>query len=306
MGLTVKYEVEVDYFSKSVNKFNEDNVSVTKYAWWVLDGAHSTSHLSITENDASWFVTALSKYLEDYVFKFDTPLPRIVERAVFSASVDLELMMKLAEHDLTEYIPPTSTISILRYNPDKNILELYKLADSSALLIVKNNGKLEEVYNVIGDERLGYWEDVFIEKLIGYLGEGLNVEKGRKRLYEEMIIPTVRKYLNNLNDAHGYYALTPFMDYEVIDKGGDYVTVDLDGVEEFEALLISDGMEKIISPFRVVKNLNELLDLVKSRGWSHVYNVIKKMSYEDEKIEKYPRLKVIDDASGVYVRGVRS
>lgn len=300
----MNYEVFVDYFTKTVNEYNEDNVSVTKYAWWVLDGAHSTRHLSVTDNDATWFVNALSKYLEEYVFRFDVPLSRIVERAVFSASVDLELMMKLVEHSLNEYIPPTSTISILRYNPVKNILELYKLGDSSALLIVKREKNSETVYSVTGDKRLGYWEEFFIEKFKKYIDEGLGYQGARQKLYEDYIIPITKKYLNNLDDDKGYFALSPFMDYEVIGKG-DYVTVSLDDVDEFRALLISDGMEKIINPFNVVNGLDELLKMVEEKGWSEVYRVIKDLSYSDRYFKKFGRLKIIDDASGVYVRGKR-
>ena len=126
-GGIMEWVVNIKYFSKGAKKFNEDYVGVTTYTWWVLDGSHCG--VKLTQNDATWFVTTYSKYLTEFAEKFHLNLEIVLEKALYKTTLEHEILKRNANIDEREYINPTIVLGVIRLNPLKEQLEIYKLGD---------------------------------------------------------------------------------------------------------------------------------------------------------------------------------
>lgn len=288
----MKAEFKIQFFSQGAKKFNEDYIGITENAWWLIDGTHVGD--KITPNDAVWFITTLSQNIYKLINRFDLNLKIVLERALFKTSIEHYNMLQDSGINPKEYINPSGVIGAIRFNTLMKKIEIYKLGDVSLYFNYRGKEKVIE-QELIGDEKLEQLEKSIIEKLEEYIREYNDVNIAMEYLTKELI--KIRKTL--MNKENGYYCLEVGRE-DVISKG-ELIEIPYTDMKEFKALMLSDGMYWIIDPFHRFEDMAQLMKFIELRGFSQLYNLLKVYEASDYNIQKYKRVKPIDDASGIYI-----
>ena len=201
---------------------------------------------------------------------------------------------------------PACVITLIRLNKTTGQLEFAHAGDTS-LLEIKRNG---EVVRHTSDQ-MGAYDTAALR-----LAVELWKERKLPHLSDAINLPDVRQ-LNNKNGLRHNFAdengqTQPGHGCGVIDglpELVDYIEtgtlqVDLQQTEGF--CLLSDGMELLApleeSPVQTVARLNKTGQILKTGGVGGLFETIQHMAQSDPYFDQYPRMKFIDDATGIYLR----
>lgn len=269
--------------SKPGHRINEDIASVSKNSAWVLDGATglNNKNLIAEDSDAKWFVEKWNAYLIQHVDDIEISLPEILRNGIqqisnaYFSSVDAK---KITALDL-----PSAGISLVRLNG--GILEYFILGDCT-LHFKKDN--VVTAYKIDDLEDL---DNMAIAELKHLLEKGLSKEQAM-----EQIKPLLIRNRKLKNKPGGYWILG--FDECAVDNG---LTGRVDINSGDELLLMTDGFSAICNKYNV-RTIDSIFNNIEFETLEDIYTLIRTTEEEDPDIMKYPRFKLSDDASCVYLR----
>lgn len=267
---------------KGSAKYNEDIVGVNPFGAWVLDGATGLNNKNLVsdKSDANWYVNWWNKYLHQNIHK-EITLKEIMADGIKLISDEY---YGIVNKDKIEKLDtPSSSISIIKFYKDK--IEYFLLGDCALHLKQKDKVK------IIKDRTLCY-----LDKLV--YDEMENLPNLSKLSYEEIKSSVMKTIISNRlkkNTKDGYWILD--FDKEAIDNsinGFIYIK------DNIKLMLTSDGFSCISDRYNEIEE-QELLNNIEESGIGNIYNKLRKIEEDDYLTTKFPRFKINDDSSCIYL-----
>ena len=263
-------------------KYNEDIVGVSPFGAWVLDGATGLNNKNLVsdKSDANWYVNWWNKNLHQNINK------EIALKEIIADGIKLirDEYYGIVNKDRIEKLDtPSSSISIIKFYSDK--IEYFLLGDCAL------HFKQEEKVKIIKDRTLCY-----LDKLV--YDEMENLPNLKELSYEEIKSSVMKTIISNRlkkNTKDGYWILD--FDKEAIDNsinGFIYIK------DNIKLMLTSDGFSCISDRYNEIEE-QELLNNVEESGVGNIYNKLRKIEEDDYLTTRFPRFKINDDSSCVYL-----
>lgn len=268
--------------NKGSATYNEDIVGFTPFGAWVLDGATGLNNKNIVskESDAKWYVSWWNKYLHENIM-CDKSLKIILKEGI--DKITQEYMKKVGDLPIEELYRPSSSALIIKFHEDK--LEYLLLGDCT-LIYEKEN----EQY-LIKDESVCKFD----EKVFKFMD---NIKDAEKLTLEEKKLNVMSLIIENRlkkNSSKGYWILEFCKDS--IDHA---IYGHINFEKNLKILLCSDGFSCAFDKYYLYK-WKDILKVCYIDGVDHIYEKIRKVEFEDKNALKYPRFKISDDSSCIYL-----
>ena len=190
-------------------------------------------------------------------------------------------LVSIGKDDLIPIERPSASIVIIR---DLNkMIEVYSLGDCS-IIIENTSGDIEYIH----DNSVTNLDDTIINKMIKVRDEhNLSLNELRSILLKDLYDNRLRK-----NTSKGYWILE--LDKLAI-KHGIHKMYPEENVKH--VAIFSDGFAEYVSSVHLAGSWNEFMETLKSNELSYMLKNLRKLQEDDSECIKYPRLKVMDDAS---------
>ncbi len=267
--------------------YNQDSVGHTETAVWVIDGiseVNSLVKLKNEDNAVAFFVKHINEYLTKNLNPSNLSIQEILINAV--TFVKEKFISELADQSSFEEMPilslPSASIAIGRTK--ENRLELFSLGD--CVLFLNGKGNILMQNKEINDISKGMIEEIYKQKkqLIGLDHQNFLNHINVKEIDRQTRI----KMMNN-----NQYNVLSF-DTSAIQHGIEY-NVEIDSTARL--LLMTDGFSRIIDHYKLYNNYHALVDKIERHGGDKMYEILRKTERDDLNAEKFPRIKIYDDAS---------
>ena len=263
-------------------RFNEDIIGITPWGAWVLDGATGLNNKNLIseESDAKWYVNWWNNYLYKNINK-DKSLKEIMLDGVIS--IKKEYYLKIDKNNIEKLDMPSSSIAIIKYGKDN--VEYLLLGDCA--LHIKNNEKLK----IIKDKTLCKLDQIVYDEMeqLPNLKE-LSFEKIKSSVMKTIINNRLKR-----NTENGYWILE--FEENAIEKA-IYGQINVD--QDIKLILTSDGYSCISDRYKLIDE-KDLLNETINNGVSSIYKTLRKFEEEDFSTTRFPRFKVKDDSSCIYL-----
>ena len=267
---------------KGSGEFNEDVAGMTRYGAWVLDGATGLNNKKIVsdESDAKWYVDWWNNYLSQNIDK-DFSLKDILYNGIDIVTREYKNTVGNTKVDKLDI--PSCSIVIIKYYKDK--LEYLVLGDCTLLTKVNNN------YNCIKDESVCRLDEVVFNSIknIENINELSLLDKKNK------VLPVIIENRLKKNTKEGYWILE--FNKDAVDNA---IHGFIDVKDEISIVLTSDGFSCAFDRYNLV-NKKDVFSIVQNEGIDHIYNKIRNLEREDLNGIVYPRFKMSDDSTCVYL-----
>lgn len=261
---------------------NEDIGHINKNAAWVLDGATGVTKKHIFkefDSDAQWFTHRWNEYLKLNIEK-DIDLITILKNGV--NIIKNEYFEKKGNMEMDNIDYPSSTLALVRWN--NKYLEYFILADN--IISIECNGNID----TFKDTSLDKFDKVTHRKMHEFiLNNDGDLDSARE--YVSDILISNRK-MKNRKDG---YSVLEFDDF-AIDNG---VYGKIYGTN-FNVLLATDGFTALSEKYNQCK-LNDLIELADEKGLNDMNKKLREIESKDPKGRMFPRIKVHDDSSAIYL-----
>ena len=262
---------------------NEDRVSMTDNAVWVLDGAGTPSGVtSCCDADASWYVDQLSEALAvELRDARDVPLRDALRSAITRVQAAHTAICPMPDSGRG----PSSTVAVARRRETR--LDVLVLGDSP---IVLDHGSHVAV---LTDTRLAGVARPLRQQIKAALGAGNGYDDPAHHRRRRQLVDAERTRRNRFggfwiaadDPAAAAHAMTS--SYSIGDPGRGVSRV----------LLMSDGVHRASTILGVYQSDAELLEAVASAGPETCIQQIRAAEADDPRGEQYPRTKLSDDAT---------
>lgn len=259
-----------DKLCKSMNKINEDTYCYGKNFAFVIDGQSSVNdeNAKITK----WYVNVLKRELKKNIN--DGNLLDVLNQTIKSASSTFK-------KTFSKTSVPSATAAIIRQNNSK--VEILIVGNAKCLVQTK---KIE----LVEDPRMDRVEDNVLKKAkMLYSENNFNMDELKNKFYE--LLTESRKKVNTMG---GY----PVIKDKVLSKE-DVVYKEYDYNDVISAVICTDGFYAY-KTYLMVKD-EDLYTIINNQGLSHCYKHITRMESKDVNCSSFPRLKLYDDASALYI-----
>ncbi|RDY26481.1 hypothetical protein CHL78_013405 [Romboutsia weinsteinii] len=279
MGLSIKnYSL---LCKQGTAKYNEDIVGITPFGAWVLDGAtglNNKNNIS-RESDAKWYVQWWNKYLYNNISRNESLRKIILDGIV---AIKKEYYSKTEGISVEKIDTPSSSIAIIKYYEDK--IEYFILGDCTLYLKDKKT-------NIIKDDSVSKLDDIVYKKMN-------SLDNLKELSFEEIKSSVMDVIINNRlkKNSYGGYWILEFDQEAVNNSLHGYLSVESD----IQIMMASDGFSCACDKYKIFRE-DELIDIAEKSGIEHIYNSIKKIELEDFNTIKFPRFKVSDDSSCIYL-----
>lgn len=264
------------------NGVNEDIGHITKNAAWVLDGSTGVTNDHIFteyDSDAQWFTHRWNDFLIDNIDR-DEELKDILKEGV--RTIRDEFFSRDNSKNIEKIGFPSSTLALVRWNSSK--LEYFILADN--------------IISIERDQSIKTYKDTMIDRLDSIthskmhdfiLKNNGDIDSAREHVKDILI-----KNRRLKNTDEGYYVLE-FDDY-AIDHG---VHGELKA-DNLHILIATDGFSALAEKYKHYE-LDELLPMAKKYNIDKLNDELREIERSDHRGVKYPRIKVHDDSSAIYL-----
>lgn len=273
----------MEQISYAGREWNEDYAFAGDKFWFVLDGATSLTpeKYSNEESDAKWFSHAFGKFLEIALSDFSKSIAEIIKEGI---DIIINKYKTLAgDKKIVDF--PSSCVAVIRKN--KNKIEYFVLGDCGILYNHKNDIKdfTDNILPVLDKKNIDDMVKIAREKHI-------DVIEARKFVNADILKKRLTK-----NTKDGYWivcddkaACDHAIQGELKIKKGD------------EFLLYSDGFSQIWDTVRI-KTKSEVFEFLKQDGTlKKLYKMLYAEQESDLGCNKYPRTKMRDDATAIYLK----
>lgn len=263
-------------------KYNEDIVGFNPFGAWVLDGATGLNkkNLISCKSDANWYVNWWNNYLHKNIHK-EITLKEIMINGV--RLITNEYYLKVNKDKIERLDTPSSSIAAIKFYDDK--LEYFLLGDCTFYF------KLDEKVSVIKDRSLCYLDKLVyddMEKLPNL--ETLSFEEIKNSVMKTILSNRLKK-----NTENGYWILD--FDENAINNA---LNGFIDVKENIKIMLASDGFSCISDRYKNIEEQN-LINEVEKYGVGEIYSKLRTIELDDFSTTRFPRFKINDDSSCVYL-----
>lgn len=275
--------INIQALSVAGSEVNEDLIGYEDHTFWVMDGATplSSAHFLQDESDARWFVKELDSKLRALLKeRMNIPLKALLMEALLGVEERLA-SLKIDLAGMSPFELPSCTIILMRVEGKR--LEYLVLGDCTLVILHKNevlqikdsaNSRLDnQVVQAVQDKKFS--DNPCREEL------------------EAFRMSLLQKNRSLMNTEEGYWVCT-------WDRKGIHhaLSGELEIDREMKVLACTDGFSRIV-------------DLYHQYIWDDLFgetvslkqamNEIRSIEAKDSSKEKYPRLKVSDDASALHL-----
>ena len=249
----------------------------------VVDGATGLEniHLTDAETDAVWMSNRLCTLLNKSLPNTRMSLMDILKKVAHTIKIELD-DLGYTSHP-TSY--PSASIAIVRQKG--KFLECLTLGDAS--IILSSNGQFMYIY----DESVALQDKVVIDRMIDiHTRTGCNVSEARQKVNEQLV-----KNRHQMNKRGAYYIFEP------TGKGISHSKNYLLPCASVQFIsLMTDGFSAVQSCYRLVDSHEEMMTyLIKWKAYK-LLALLKTYSRNDPTFNRFPRFKLMDDASVIVAR----
>ncbi len=149
--------------------------------------------------------------------------------------------------------------------------------------------------SVAWDRRLDRFDGAVAAAITRHLGTGMSLEEAR-----EAVVPQL---LTNRNEANTEGAYWLFADDPAAARHIYPLSAPLEDVDAL--LLCSDGFARLIDPFGIARDPEELIRSASDSGLAALGNELRAAEMAPGSITRFPRLDVSDDATAILLRAER-
>lgn len=290
-------------FPNGVNErqVNEDGIKIVytlnngiTNKWAILmDGASGLGkNNTIQENktSAEWYVDFMLEQLENEIRRCPSEdIKSIVRKCIRAAKVIIDDFQKQNNIKLEEYEIPSASLAILK--DDGTTSEIYLLGDTVTLVKYRQTGKVELVKNP--NQEAVCSNDKSVLKRAQEISREKNISiKDTRQVPEIIKALQINRAKKNCECDGGYWIAST--DEKAVEHG---VTVELDNSKIDGVILASDGLDYAILGL----DNNQVYKIIQDKGFSYLLEEIRKTQEKDTEYNKYPRFKMSDDASGIFL-----
>jgi hypothetical protein len=260
---------------------NEDAVGFTGSAAWVIDGATGVSDgdpLVPGTTDAAWLAGCLSENFRRGFSELGADVNAILSAAQGEIEAEYRSLDLASQRSVAEQ--PSAAFSLAMLSDET--LCFVGIGDCS-ILFERHDGSIEE-FNA---SDVGATESMIIEE--------------RQRLLRDYpgddplprLKPFIRKFREHVNTSAGYSVVHPTRPWFHRLKFNTILRSEVRHV-----LIVSDGLYRLVDVFGVFDSAG-LMKAALSNGLEHLCDRLRNLETNDEACSRFPRVKVIDDTSGV-------
>lgn len=263
-------------------RYNEDIVGVTPWGAWVLDGATGLNNKNLVakDSDAKWYVSWWNEYLHNNI-KNDKSLKNIMLSGI--KDIKHDYYKQIGENKIEKLDTPSSSISIIKFYENK--LEYFMLGDCSIHL------EYDENTIIIKDKILCELDKVVYNQM-----EKLpDLAKLSFESIKQRVISTIIENRLKRNTKEGYWILE-FDEHAISEAIHGEIYID----KGIKLMLASDGFSCISDRYKLIED-EKILETVENRGVGSIYNELRAFEEKDFSTTKFPRFKIKDDCSCVYL-----
>lgn len=262
--------------------YNEDIIGLSPYGTWVLDGATGLNNKNLVSNesDANWFVNRWNTYLHDNIKNNDS-LRNIIRNGI--DEIKSEYMNLVSQNKIEPLDFPSCAATILKFHEDK--IEYILLGDCTLFY------KTKDLVKVYKDTSLDYFDKIVYDKMA-------NIENGEQLTLNEkksILMPTIISNRLKKNKHDGYWVLE-FSKDALENCISGFIEIE----DKIELMIMSDGFSCAYDKYNLYTK-EEMMDIAKDKGIDYIYNKIRNIEKEDELSVKFPRFKIHDDSSCIYL-----
>lgn len=182
---------------------------------------------------------------------------------------------------------PSSTVVTLNVNED-----WFSLALLGDCLGVMRTG--DDSVIVVGDSRLERFDDAVAVRMAADVSRGLSIKEARMAAHAQLVANRDRA---NREDSYWLFADDP--------AAASHITVgSAISSEVVTVCMCTDGFSRLIKPFGVVPNEEELLALAEKRGLAELGARLREVEQAPGSFAEYPRLDPSDDATAILLERV--
>ena len=277
------------YLSDSVcaegdaKKPNEDLIITENGLFVVLDGATGLGRqvMSEVETDACWFVKEFGKRVTGHWFEWHD----------FGAALNLSISeLEKLMHEISgkikikDYEIPSAGMAAVVVEDD--LVVSYRTGDCQVYLA--NTRGAGPVFPESPLERL---DSEIMEILSEHIRAGDSHAQAK-----EKILPRMQALRASMNQDGGYAVLSP--DTNCL---GHVQRQTIDVTKPGYLLLTTDGFSVVLDKFNRY-SIEELFERLSATGLQGLLDEIREIENTDPNLERYPRLKISDDASALLLK----
>lgn len=262
-------------------EFNEDVVGVTPFGAWVLDGATGLNNKNLVskDSDARWYVNWWNEYLHKNISK-DISLKDILKYGIRKIKNEYEELLN--GKSINEIDMPSSAISIIKYNADK--IEYLLLGDCT--LFAK-----EKDITIIQDKSISKYDNIIFDRM----GELPNIENMSYDEIKSSVLDLIIENRLKKNTQDGYWILG-FSEEALDNSISGYIEV----AKDIIIILTSDGFSCVSDRYNLIEK-ESLIDIAEKEGIQYIYSKLRNLEDDDYQTIRFPRFKIKDDSSCVYL-----
>ena len=279
-------ELKINDYKLLCNKgsanFNEDIVGLSPYGAWVLDGATGLNNKNLVSNesDAKWYVNWWNKYLHENMKRNDS-LKEIMKDGI--DEITKEYYKLIGDNKVESLDFPSCACSLVKFYEDK--IEYLILGDCT--LLVNSKGIVE----TFKDDAISKLD----KKVYDYMAK---LENSKNMTFNERKAKVMHIIIENRlkkNTIGGYWSLE--FSKEAIDN---CVSGFIDIKDNTKIMMTSDGFSCAHDRYGIFSK-EEIINLANTEGIDYIYKKVREFEKSDDNGVEYPRFKVHDDSSCVYL-----
>ena len=262
--------------------YNEDIIGLTPHGAWVLDGATGLNNKNLVSNesDANWFVNKWNEYLNENI-KNDDSLRNIIKNGI--DKIKSEYLTLVGDNKLELLDFPSCAATILKFHKDK--IEYLLLGDCTLFAKSKDDVKIYK------DTSLDYFDNL-VYTAMSNIENKENITLNEKK---EILMPTIISNRLKKNKNDGYWVLEFSKD-----AAENCISGFIDIEDKIELMLMSDGFSCAYDKYNIFTK-EGMMKVARDKGIDYIYNKVRNIEKEDEVAIKFPRFKIHDDSSCIYL-----
>lgn len=279
--------LNVSFKSVQGNAQNEDVALGTPLFGFVIDGASGLylERISPFSSDAQWFARGLGKLLAKSLGDFNLSIAEHVQVACATLLAEYQGFLSKEGVDINRDKLPNATVSIVRFQTAQNQMEIFQLGDSP--IMIEQGDELV----ILDDEALAQSDQRALRKMIEVAEERQISIQAARRFITDLLKANRQKR----NTDEGYWILDPTG--EGI-KGARQLELPLNQVTRLA--IMSDGLWEAHDILKIYQTPEALFErLFAPEGLSSMIAEMRLIQESDPQFSRYPRFKLMDDASVV-------
>lgn len=269
----------ISAISEKGGLYNEDAFVYSDTYFVVIDGATGLNgiHLTPGPTDAAWLAGRLAQLLKEKLPDTDAPVPGILK----SAAAILKRELDALGYDRYEKAYPSACVSVARVRED--LLECFTLGDAPVFVFMN-----DQTVCCLHDDSVARRDARVIDEMIKiHQCTGCTVAEALVQVQDHL-----KKNRQEMNRHGAYYIFEP------TGQGIDHMQAKTFLLSDIlSAALMTDGFYAVLSTYGLVKDQRGFMRALNEGQAEKLLNELKTRSFQDPGLNRYPRFKIMDDAT---------